>query len=237
MSSDFDSNVLYQACRSTDTQERTDAYQQLGEFLLRVAHSRLRSKPDLHPRAQECVQEALVTVWQKLEASDGPDDPERFLSWSASIVIYKVYDMLRRLGYPTSSGSPEDSDAAEEAIRRKKRVPKERQESLEQFISYDDGTGVPRGERLPDPETVNPEDHIVDQDSLIELLLGIRDHERLSDDSKEVLMRGFLAGDTDDELAGRLDTSKSNVYVIRSRDLSKLREDDEFMTQLQTYYS
>jgi len=238
MGSTLDPQLLHHSCCSMDRAERADAYQQLGEFLLRVAHSRLRSKPDLHPRAEECAQEALVTVWQKLEAGQGPDDPERFLGWSARIVIRRVYDMLRRLGFSTSSRDIDGEEAETRATAlRRKRVPREKQESFEQLDAYDDGTTAPREERVPDAMVVDPEANVLEREGLIELLLGVHDHQRLSNDSKQVLMYGFLEGLTDEELASRLNTKKSNVHVIRSRDLSRLRDDTDFMEQLRDHYT
>ena len=80
MTSTLDPQNLHRACQSKTNVERTQAYQQLGEFLLRSALSRLHSKPELHPHAQECTQEVLVTIWRKLEAGLGPDHPQQFLS-------------------------------------------------------------------------------------------------------------------------------------------------------------
>jgi len=233
VASKLEPQALYCACRSGDSIERADAYQQLGQFLLRVALSRLHSKPDLHPHAQECAQEALVAVWQKLEAGQGPDTPARFLSWCAAIVIHKVYDELRRLGYSLSS---EEIDPEEAAPQRKKRVPQDKRESLEQLVEHDEGTGVPWAERIADPHAADPEADTLQREGAVGLLLGIRKHPRVSEESTTVLMCGFLAGLADAELAARLGTSKSNVRVIRSRDLSKLRDDADFIAQLRSYY-
>jgi RNA polymerase sigma factor (sigma-70 family) len=229
---------LYQACRSADRAACADAYQQLGEFLLRVALSRLHTKPELSPHAQECAQEALVTIWQKLEAGHGPDHPSQFLSWSAAIVVHKVYDELRRLGYGLGSREPDpaESTGPAPAAGRTRRVPKQQQESLEQLIDGEDGSAIPWVERVFDPLAIDPEANVVEREEVVQLLRGIRNHPRLSDSSKEVLMHGFLAGLTDDELATRLDISKSNVHVIRSRNLSKLRDDADFMSQLESHF-
>lgn len=245
MAATQDAQILYWTCRSEERAERANAYQQLGEFLLRVALSRLQSKPELHPHAEECAQEALVAIWQQLEAGQGPDRPERFLSWCASVVIHKVYDELRRLGYTAGEGDAGHGEVeTQPAVRgvlspskgRTKRVPKEEQESFEQLVTHDDGTTVPWAERVADQQAEDPEAHVVEREGLVRLLLGIRDHPHLSDDSRKVLIFGFLAELTDDQLATRLGTSKSNIYVIRSRNLGKLRNDSEFVAQLRSHY-
>lgn len=232
MASTLDPHTLYRACRSVDRAERAAAYQQLGEFLLRVALSRLKSKPDLHPQAEECAQEALTAIWQKLEAGQGPDTAGRFLSWAATIVIHKVFDMLRREGFPLRS---EETDPGE-IPGRKKRVPRRQQESFEQLVEYEDGPGDPWQEQLPDPQPSDPEIDFLQREGAIELLLGIREHPHVSDDSKIVLLDGFLADMADEELASRLNTSRSNIRVIRYRNLNKLRDDVEFLANLRPYY-
>ena len=185
MTSTLDPQNLHRACQSQHEAERTQAYQQLGEILLRNALSRLHSKPELHSHAQECTQEALVAIWNKLEAGLGPDQPQQFLSWCAAIVIHKVYDELRRLGYAIGSGGIDQAETTSPLPpRRTKRVPQSKQESLEQLMDHEDGATVPWAERIADPQVVDPESNVLIQEEVADLIVAIRHHPRLSDDSK-----------------------------------------------------
>ena len=71
----------------------------------------------------------------------------------------------------------------------------------------------------------------------IHALLGeIRSIASVSERSRTVLLRGFLEGWEDEELAEHLGTNKRNVHVIRCRDLAKLRQDAAYMRRLRRHY-
>ena len=122
-----DGRQLYNACRSTGA-ERDEAMQALGRYLYQVAYNLIRDRAQLHDLAEDCSQEALITIWQSL---DGVEDPDRFLGWSARVVINKVYDSCRRLGVGPAGepGTPESNGQSP----RRRRVPIGRQDSLEQI--------------------------------------------------------------------------------------------------------
>jgi RNA polymerase sigma factor (sigma-70 family) len=251
MTQELDPVALLGGCRDGAPAERREAYQILGSFLLRVALDRLRSKPDLRDHAEECVQEALVSIWRKLEAGGGPDQPERFLSWSAAVVVHKTYDLLRRQGY-VRGAIAEPAPAGKEAGRStsrargsegrapaipagRKRVPRSAQHSLDALLE-----GGPSGDdrpvRLPDPTALAPEAEAARREAFVDLVLAIRDHPRLSEHSKQVLSQGFLAELDDAELAQRLGLARGNIHVIRCRNLAKLRGDAEFLALLAAQY-
>lgn len=231
MADAIDPVLLLDACRQGQPAARRAASGQLGGFLLRVAAERLRSKPDLAEQAEDCAQEALVAIWRKLEAGGGPDRPERFLSWSAAVVVHKVYDLLRRQGYGRPAAASLAVDPIPERVRR---VPRAAQLSLE-ALGADSADSGPR-RRLPDPSALDPEAEAGEREAFAALLVGAREHARLSEDSKRVLGEGFLDERDDDELARSLGTSRANVHVIRSRNLAKLRGDTAWMAQLRRFY-
>lgn len=264
MAQKMDPVALLAACREGAPAEQREAFLVLGSFLLRVALDRLRSKPDLRDHAEECVQEALVSIWRKLEAGGGPDQPERFLSWSAAVVVHKTYDLLRRHGYtraqiaqPAPAGSPaagsggsgtagtvasqpSASPSGESTARAatipagRKRVPRSAQLSLDALLEGGPSGGRPI--RLPDPAALAPEPEAARRESFVQLVLAIRDHPRLSEHSKQVLSQGFLAELDDAELARSLELSRGNVHVIRCRNLAKLRGDAAFLALLAAEY-
>ena len=255
MRDELDAARLYAACASTEPAERRDGYRRLGTFLARVVRARAAGQADALPLAEDCAQDALVAIWRKIEDGHGPDDPARFLAWSAAIAIHKLYDALRRKGYtsgpapaagePEHGGTPEGAGAVETSrVRvtaaapsiRLKRVPPAWQTSLDALLEgAGDAAGGPLD--LPDPSADHPETETVARAGFARLVLAIGDHPQLSDDSRQILVRGFLADATDAELADRLGVSRSNVQVIRSRNLTKLRHDDDLVARLRAWYA
>jgi RNA polymerase sigma factor (sigma-70 family) len=224
MSSSIDGRQLYMSCRAGG-QTQVEAFQSLGRYLYQVAYNLVRDRAQLHDLAEDCTQEALVTIWQSL---DGVEDPDRFLSWSARVVINKVYDACRRLG--VGLGNEQTGSAADAAARRR-RVPLGRQNSLDEIRE----SGGPLQDIIADLPEALP-DARFSRHELVDLLTqSIAQHPGLSDQSKVVLIRGFLNDWDDGVLAAALHTSRSNVHTIRSRDLDHLRADTEFLRLLDEY--
>lgn len=221
----IDGRKLHEACRAGG-QAQVEAFQTLGRYLYQVAYNLVRDRAQLHDLAEDCSQEALITVWQSL---DGVEDPDRFLSWSARVVINKVYDSCRRLG--VGLGGEQAGAAAAAQIARRRRIPLGRQNSLDEIRES--------GSQLQDiiadiPENL-PDAHFSRRE-LVELLTdGIACHPVLSDQSKIVLIRGFLNDWDDGMLATALHTTRSNIHTIRSRDLDHLRADATFLRLLDEY--
>lgn len=71
----------------------TDAFSVLvrrhAPYLVAFATRMMSSRAD----AEDCVQEAFITAWQKLPTLDAP---ERVRSWLSTIVVRKVNDRFRR---------------------------------------------------------------------------------------------------------------------------------------------
>jgi RNA polymerase sigma factor (sigma-70 family) len=214
-----DARALYTACQSTDLRQRDPAFRQLGRLLYPIAWRRVQGDPRLHHLAEDCTQETLVTVWRHLEAGRGPDRPESFFSWSATIVVNKVREELRRLN-PT----PE--------VRRSKRI------ALCRLVSLD----APPAEGEPALAETTPDDapsaeEVAAYHEIRDLVREIGTIQDISESSRTVLMKGFIEGCDDAELAEHLQTSKTNVHVIRCRDLAKLRAAPGFVERLRQYYA
>ncbi len=196
-----------------------DAFETLGRTLFRIAYARVRGRPELREVAADACQEALVVVWSKLEAGRGPVAPERFVAWAARIATNKLLDELRRIEPATTTA-------------RSKRVAASDQMSLD-AEDGDDARSL--GERLADPAATDVVDRL-DIAALGAVLREIHVIPDVSDRSRIVLMRGFLEGLDDEELADLLGTSRTNVHVIRCRDLAKLRANDEFSERLRSLH-
>ena len=217
-----DSQTLYARCRQEGTAAQATAFQELGVYLYRVAFHLVRGRPELHDLAEECTQEALLTIWRSLDTCQ---QPESFLSWATRIVINKLRDEFRRLGL---AGATAAEGTAAPPPPRRRRVPLAQLESLSAneetpLLDLLVGQEVTAAERYAQAETR----HL--------LLQGIARHPDLSAASKLVLLRGFLEDRDDGDLAGDLHTSRSNVHTIRCRDLAALRRDAAFVQKLREY--
>src|SRR6478752_108617 len=124
---------LHQRCCSNDPVVVNDAFQQLGNYLYRVAYARLQLNAHRVEVAHESVQLALAAIWQRLAEGRGPEHIEWFMSWCASIVIHKMLDELRKEG-------------------RMKR------ESLDELMDADEGSIL----QIPDSQALVPDLHALD---------------------------------------------------------------------------
>jgi RNA polymerase sigma factor (sigma-70 family) len=202
-SSTLDVHELHRRCCSREPHVANAAFQQLGQYLLRIAYRQISSQPHLAHIAEDSSQQALVTIWKKLSDGNGPDHVEWFLTWCASIVIHKVLDELRKLS-------------------------KSRTDSLEEHL---DNHPVPPPQlhtsHASAPDVVAME--VEDRTHFVNLILN---HPRLSAEAKIVLLRGYLLELDDEELAQQLGKSRSTIRVIRHRGLQLLRDDQEFMRSI-----
>jgi len=209
---------LYQACLAPGLRERELAFQRLGRLLYPIAWRQVKDDSHLQHLAEDCTQEALVIIWQRLGKGRGPDRPDRFVSWCAAIVVNKVREEVRRLN-PTP------------AVRRAKRV------GLGQLVSLD----APATEERPAlAETAARDapsaDDAVAYAAIRDLVREIRTIPEISEQSRTVLLKGFIEGWDDADLAELLGTTRANVHVIRCRDLAKIREVPAFMDRLRAWY-
>jgi RNA polymerase sigma factor (sigma-70 family) len=215
-----DSRALHAACQSPRESEQAAAYQQLGRLLYEIAWRRIGGDPRLEHLAADCMQESLLVIWRKLQAGQGPREPERFVGWSAAILINKLREALRRL-------------EPKPAVRRAKRVALSQLSSLDAPLGRDDGPSL--AQRLPadheDPDS--RQGHA----ELRALIAEIAEIDAISEQSRIVLLRGFIEGMDDDELAALLETSKANVHVIRCRDLAKLRLAGDYLDRLREHFA
>jgi RNA polymerase sigma factor (sigma-70 family) len=197
-----DAKDLHRRCCSDEPHEYNAAFQQLGQYLLRVAYSQISGQPQLAYIAEDCSQQALVTIWKKLREGNGPNHVEWFLTWCAGIVIHKVLDELRKLAR-TSAGS------------------------LEELLA--NGHEPPAQYASGNASTVDAY-YLVSEDK-VELVEMIQRHPRLSEEAKFVLLHGYLLEKNDEELARQLGKTRSTIRVLRFRGLTLLRNDKEFMAK------
>ncbi len=210
---------LLAACQSEAPALRQRAYQSLGQRLQRMLWPRVASDPRLQHLAEDCAQEALFKIHQQLEAGKGPDDPERFLAWAARVAANRLVDHLRLLEPATAAG-------------RARRVALSRQVSLDAPLGGDEER--PFGELLAAGDGEDAA-QALESEELLGLLSRIRTIRTVSEQSRTVLLRGYLQEQDDEDLAAELDTNRRNIHVIRCRDLEKLRHDEDFITSLRRW--
>ena len=214
------SSRLHATCLSRSAREQRAGYERLGRLLHDIAWRRVAGDPRLHHLAEESMQEALLTIWRALEAGRGPDAPERFVGWAATIVLNKVREGVRRLEPRGRAG-------------RTKRVALSRQRSLDRPPRPGESS---LAERLAAEESEDPIEAAATYAEIRDLVAEITRVETVSERSRTVLLRGYVEGWDDAALADHLNTSRANVHVIRSRDLAKLREAGDYMDRLRALY-
>lgn len=215
---EIESAQLLARCQAARLPQREAAFEELGRLLYAVAWRRVAGRPELEHLAEDCMQEALLIVWQRLEAGQGPMAPERFIGWCVTILLNKLREHLRRL---EPRGLP----------GRTMRVGLSRLTSLDAPVGEDGGS---LGQRLGDGT-----DDLETQQAYREIQALVREIGRIdaiSEASRRVLLEGYIGGLDDDELAASLGTSRANVHVIRHRDLAKLRRFDDYMRRLAAWY-
>ncbi len=88
-----DSAELFAACGSAETAVQSAAYNELWQYLYRVALHVASTQADQEALAQDCAQRALIRIHQKRETCE---EPQAFRSWCRRIVSNLVIDELRR---------------------------------------------------------------------------------------------------------------------------------------------
>lgn len=205
---------LHAACTAETLQEREAGFKELGRLLYTVLWRRTAGNPRLEELAADCMQESLLVIWRCLDEDRGPEHPDRFVGWCSAIALNKLREALRRLE-PKTTG------------RRSKRVAQSRQTSLER-ARHPDGRSLSASLADAAPDL----DETQSYRELRALVQEIASIEAISENSRLVLLKGFIEGWDDAELAAHLGTSRANVHVIRSRDLAKLRKAAGFLDRL-----
>jgi RNA polymerase sigma factor (sigma-70 family) len=99
-----DNAELYAACRSGDRLVQAAAYETLWGYLYRVAFQVLRDQPEPEMLAQDCAQDALIRVHERLAECR---EPAAFRAWARRIVTNLAIDTLRRSKWETLPGEDE----------------------------------------------------------------------------------------------------------------------------------
>jgi RNA polymerase sigma factor (sigma-70 family) len=211
-----ESAALYRGCRSNDPRLRDPAYQRLRQLILPCARRALAGSHS-EDMTEDCVQEALGRIWRKLQ---GPHaiDPDKFVAYAATAVSRVALDAVAEL-------------YREAPKRGRLRVPRDALVSLDET----ERDGQPIAESLADSAALQPDD-FQQRLEIQRLLAGIGELGTVSEKSRTVILRGFLADWDDKDLADHLSTTTAAVEQIRYRDLERLWTIPDFVASLARYY-
>ena len=205
-SSDWDR--LFDALITGNDNNLHNLFQDLGEYLLRVAQDRILSKPELVEDAHDCVQDALVAIWQSIKKRTGPEQRRSTQSWCTQIVIHKILDLLRKRGFSITHREMETHRTEGRFVELNEEI----------TLSSDFSDDVQRQE---------------DYGAAICRILA---HPKLTKDEQIVLYLSYLENKEDNEIATILEIVRPTVRVKRMRALQKLRDDPTLLDWLRSLF-
>ena len=194
---------LYRASGEAGSARQRRAFVEIGRHAQGVAY-RFEQNPDV---AQQCAQHAVEIVWEKREQVRQPGS---FLRWIETIVFREIK------GYWRNQQCQREVSMSELAL------PEGREDDEGAIQHFWDALSS-----LPPPE-----DELVARELREELWAGVR--RALADNPRyeAVIVGYFYYGLPLPTLAGMLQTPVRNVYVLKSRALSRLRTNEGFMELL-----
>ena len=89
----MESAKLYANCVSQDLSTKEEAYQELWQYLYRIAFYIVYDQPDAPGLAQDCAQKALIRIHDRITECH---TPAAFKGWAKTIVKNAAVDSLRR---------------------------------------------------------------------------------------------------------------------------------------------
>jgi RNA polymerase sigma factor (sigma-70 family) len=185
--------------------ERSTAYRRVLEELWTYLFPLALYKTRDEELAKECIQRTLIKVWQK---HDQCSDPERFLGWAKVVLLNEI-----RMYFREEKGAREipetDLDIQETQPG----------EQILATLHTTNGSQRPLENGVVQMETVQ----------------RLRDVLRvtLHSEAQSLVIEGlFIHNMGVKAMAETLGTNPSNVYVLKSRALKRLRQDEQFVQLL-----
>lgn len=204
---------MYRACGDDGGVGQQLAFRELSAYLYPI----VRRKTSDKELAREMTQQALVKVWHKLGQCKYP---ACFLYWAEMIVIRELLQEIRR--QKTAVGGGED-----EGKRRRWR-----EVSLSDLQSDEETEDDYRLERLlADKKEGGPMAAIVRRENEGRLVAALR-RALCSEMQYRVVVGLFIEEKGLLELAEELGTRPTNIHTIKSRAISRLRDDVDFLETL-----
>lgn len=191
---------LYQASGEDGTLRQRRAFEEIGQHIQGVAF-RYEHNPAV---VQICVQRTLEITWEKRKQVEQPGS---FLGWVGTVVYYEIKGYWkkrqRRKEIPMSQLSPSGATEVDDS-------------ALERF--WEKLASIPP----PDDEIIS---HELREQLWAEVQQVFADNRRY----EAVIVGYFLYELSTVALAEILQTSVSNIHVLKCRALARLRTDEQFI--------
>ena len=198
------SRVLYNAWRSSDSEERNNAFANLRRFLeWSLLHSAYARRLQSYTCAIEDVLHSTLEILATLAAqkrSSGPDDPAAFLKWTQTILVRQAHAFWMSAIRDTSLSLNEHEERF-----------------AEQFVDVRNG---------------NPLDEVLVREmrkTLVDIVCSLRNPRY-----RQVLVATYIVDIDEQEVARQLGVAVQDVYVWRHRALKALRQEPAMLQLLHT---
>lgn len=236
----MDAVALYFACQSENEQVRDHAYHRLRQYLatkLKSPRFSVTLARAVAEEAEDCLQEAVMAIWQQLQRGVGPQKPDKFLAWAAKILAHKVTDCNRWAGGRTKHRPKSTRLQRSRKLIGCKRIPRRCCVSLETLYESRDDSGISLAESLADPTAINPAQAAERQELLGSILTEIFIGSPLNHGEKDVLRGGYLQEQNDDELSRHFQKAIPTIRVTRKRALDKLQSNAYLLHQVNDFFT
>ena len=243
----IDAAALYFACQSENDRVRDHAYHRLRQYLatrLKSPRFPVTLASNVAEEAEDCLQDAVMAIWQQLQRGVGPQKPDKFLAWAAQILANKVTDCNRLAGDRTKHRAKSHDKPNKPTLlqpSRKpigcKRIPRRCCVSLATLYESRDDSGISLAESLADPTAINPTQAAERQELLGSILTEIFIGSPLNHGEKGVLWSGYLQEQNDDELSRHFQKAIPTIRVTRKRALDKLQSNAYLLHQVNDFFT
>jgi len=199
--------IWHEACRGSGSR-RSRAYQELAHYLCDRALHKYGDKEMAH----EIAQDALLLIFEQVESCRNPG-------------AFMAFALLKLWNAATSYFRQRDRD-----LERVEPLPSEQTPE-----SGDSGDGAPE---LVDRSTPLPEQETVARELTTAVMGRVAELVAASPRAQKQLLAvvyKFVQGYSDEEIAQALATDVAGVHVLRSRGLSRMREDTVLRQLAQNY--
>lgn len=214
------SSYLYEICASADQATRDDGYAELLNWLMYHAR-KLASRYNVVGReylVDECCANAIVSIIKHFGQCRGADS---FLGWCRQTLRNEYLAILEHEGFYCPRPHQEDADALRES--RTYHARPANMTSLDE--PQDDNSDNPRAESIQDIGA-GTEGPALSEMWIRWVLKQLADTPYMTDQSKRVLLDGYLRQLDDEELGRALHVTRKNITVIRARDRASLKRND-----------
>ncbi len=209
-------HLWHAACGADGTLRQWRAFKELHHYLYPIAL--YRANYDVYV-AEESTQDALISVWQRL---DQVRDSGSFARWAGVIVSNEVRGKLEKRTQKGWEISVTDLRRPDHSERQRANEAGGWGPELQEIEDHPSQLVVSQKSKMTDEMRASIE-------------IAIRGCLRRSKQQQAVIIGLFLNEKSLKELADELDKRLNNIYVLKTRALARLRECQEFLKVLEEF--